>query len=101
MFFFFWRHFNKIGLILISFFDSGDTIDFATVCPTPQTTQSTSFATEGQYESSKHIKTGQTSRNQRDGPQSIIPCIKGNSYNIILTEKAVEERKASYCQSAY
>src|SRR6266487_79 len=95
-FFFFWLHFNKIGLVLISFFHSCDTIDFAPVCPTPETTPSTFIAAKGQYKSSKHIKTSQTGCNQRYGPQSIIPCIKGNTYNIILAEKAIEEREATY-----
>src|SRR5690242_11351972 len=95
MFFFFWRHFNKIRLVNISFFLASNTVDFSAICSTPQTSPSTPFAAESQDKSSKHIKTGQTSSNQQDGPDCVIPGIKSHSDNIVLAEETVEERKAS------
>src|SRR5260370_40813206 len=91
LFFFFWLHFNKIGIVLISFFYSCYSKDFAAIRSTPETTQSAIFSAEGQYECSKHIEACQTCCNQCDGIKRVIPCIKGNSYNIILAEKTIEE----------
>src|SRR5437763_6318416 len=70
-------------------------LTFTSIGATPQAAEAATSSSKGQNESTKHVEGGQTSREQGNNIQGIIPMIIGQPNNGFFAIEACKEGEAS------